>query len=187
MSLTAEMQSAAADKRTAAAQALARQIETVRSLKAESTETLAAQIEPLALALAALCDETRRTLEQVERTARENQQQTAASWGTAAKSWGATIASFKIERMELQAASERAAAAAQSLSKYRKSVTAKAWISAILTGALTATLLLTAYVAWQPPLSHAERQAVEWYRNLSPADQERVISQVRSPGQPPNR
>ncbi|MBW4049673.1 MAG: mobilization protein [Proteobacteria bacterium] len=50
---------------------LAHQIETVRQSKHQSVEDLATALEPLAQAMAALSDETRQTLELIDRRSRE--------------------------------------------------------------------------------------------------------------------
>jgi len=50
---------------------LASQIETVRQAKYQSAEDLAETLEPLAQALAALTDETRQTLAEIDRKSRE--------------------------------------------------------------------------------------------------------------------
>jgi anti-sigma factor ChrR (cupin superfamily) len=51
---------------------LAQQIETVRQAKYQSTEDLAAILEPLAQAMAALTDETRQTLALIDQRARDH-------------------------------------------------------------------------------------------------------------------
>ena len=50
---------------------LASQIETLRQSKHQSVEDLAATLEPLAQAMAALADETRQTLAEIDRQSRE--------------------------------------------------------------------------------------------------------------------
>jgi cell division protein FtsX len=66
---------------------LGKQIEQVRQAKLESAEQLATMLEPLAQAMAALTDETRQTLVEIEHRSREQSAQFRAQIEAAAKAW----------------------------------------------------------------------------------------------------
>ena len=71
MSKTETLRQSAAAMNETRLEHLASQIEIVRQAKHQSAESLAATLEPLAQAMAALADETRQTLIEIDRKSRE--------------------------------------------------------------------------------------------------------------------
>lgn len=115
---------------------LAEQIETVHQSKSQSAEALAETLEPLAQAIAALTDETRETLVEIERTSNQQAAQFQKQIETAANKWEAAAA-------QAQGAADRLNQAGQRME----------WIHyalAAMTGILSATLV-TAFWIWLLP------------------------------------
>jgi len=136
MKKTETMRQLAAASNAARVEALNQQIERLRQAKLTSAEELASILEPLAQAMAALTDETRISLEQIEQRSREqgeklrNQTQTAiSSWNNAAKA--------------AQQAAERLDEAGQRLQLNH-------YLLAILTGVMTG-LLASVFWLWLAP------------------------------------
>ncbi len=71
MSKTETLRQSAAASNATRVEHLATQIESLRQAKHQSAEDLAATLEPLAQALAALTDETRQTLTEIDRKSQE--------------------------------------------------------------------------------------------------------------------
>ena len=71
MSKTETLRQSAAASNATRLEHLAEQMETLRQAKHQSAEDLAATLEPLAQAMAALTDETRQTLAEIERKSQE--------------------------------------------------------------------------------------------------------------------
>jgi membrane-bound lytic murein transglycosylase B len=67
-------------------ESLADQIETVRQAKHQSAQELASTLEPLAQAMAALADETRQTLTEIDRKSREQAEKFSDQMAASAKS-----------------------------------------------------------------------------------------------------
>lgn len=53
------------------------------------------------------------------------------------------------------------------------------WLGPVLTSVFLALVLLIGYILWQPPLHPEERLVLDWYWNISQADQLRVIEQAQ--------
>jgi hypothetical protein len=81
---------------------LNQQIERLRVAKLTSAEELAALLEPLAQAMAALTDETRTSLEQLQRNSQEHGKQLLAQMEKSVAAWrsAATAAQQAAERLE---------------------------------------------------------------------------------------
>ncbi|MCC8997979.1 MAG: IncQ-type mobilization protein MobB [Candidatus Contendobacter sp.] len=115
---------------------LAVQIETLRQAKVQSAEELSAILEPLAQAMAALTDETRETLAQIEITSPQQARQFQAKISTAVQQWTQTLS-----------AAEKAA---QALSKAANQTQAMLIIIALATGLGSATLT-SVFWLWRAP------------------------------------
>jgi uncharacterized phage infection (PIP) family protein YhgE len=115
---------------------LTSQIETVRQAKHQSAEDLALTLEPLAQAMAALADETRQTLAEINRQCREQGDQFSSQVNAAAKNW-----------------KEAAISAQKAADHLNESGTRMEWKHyglTIITGALTA-VLVSAFWLWLAP------------------------------------
>lgn len=130
--------------------ALSQQIEAVRSSKAQSIEELAAVIEPLAQAMALLSDDLRSQVQQMTSASRDQ----AVEW-----SQHQAAAADRIERAwkksadRLNEATDQAKASASSLdeaSSQLRRFGLMHWLSTIVTGAVTAGLLIGLWI-WQHP------------------------------------
>lgn len=115
---------------------LASQIEAVRQAKHRSAEELAATLEPLAQALAALTDETRQTLAEIERTSREQGERFSGQMHAAAEYW--------------KAAATQAQWAAERLNQAGARMEWSHYALAALTGAITGALV-SAFWLWLAP------------------------------------
>ena len=115
---------------------LTQQIETLRTARLESVEELAAILEPLAQAMAALTDETRETLSTVDATAQEQGERTARQIEGAAK--------------VCQAAAMSAQQSAQCLDNANRSLGLTHHMQTLATGLLSATLASLFWI-WQAP------------------------------------
>ena len=115
---------------------LASQIETLRQSQRQSVEDLAATLEPLAQAMAALADETRQTLAEIDRKSREQAERASRQINEAAKSW--------------QEAASEAQTAAEALDRAVQRMEWRHYALAALTGALTA-VLVTVFWLWLAP------------------------------------
>lgn len=103
MSKSETLKQLAAASNEARLESLNRQIETLREAKFRSAEELAAVIEPLAQAMAALTDETRASLELVERRSKEQIEQSRTRVEEAVTQWtsAATAAKQAAQRLEM--------------------------------------------------------------------------------------
>ena len=115
---------------------LATQIETLRQAKLQSAEDLSAILEPLAQAMAALSDETRETLAQVEATSQQHAKQFQEQTSTAVQHWMRTL--------------NAAEQAAKQLSQATRAIKAMFYLVAITTG-LCSAVLVTALWLWLAP------------------------------------
>ena len=116
---------------------LANQIESLRQAKHQSAEDLAATLEPLAQAMAALADETRQTLAEIDRKSREQGETFSAQVSAAAKEW--------------KAAAAEAQKAAEALNQAGQRMEWRHYALAALTGALTAALVTVFWLWLAPP------------------------------------
>ena len=112
---------------------LATQIEILRQAKLQSAEDLSAILEPLAQAMAALSDETRETLAQVEATSQQHAKQFQEQTSTAVQHWTRTL--------------NAAEQAAKQLSQATREIKAMFYLVAITTG-LCSAVLATALWLW---------------------------------------
>lgn len=115
---------------------LAAQIETLRQAKVQSAEELSAILEPLAQAMAALSDETRETLAQIDATSRQQAQQFQERIDTTTQRWTQTLS--------------RAEEAAQTLAKAANQIKAMFLLWTLLIGLVSATLA-SAFWLWLAP------------------------------------
>ncbi|MFM9437876.1 uncharacterized protein YukE [Janthinobacterium sp. CG_23.3] len=130
-------QSAAASNETRL-ERLAVQIEAVRQARHQSVEDLATALEPLAQAMAALADETRQTLAEIERKSREQ---------------GETFTRQLTESVEgYKDAAKEANKAAKSLDKAGQRMEWTHYALALMTG-LFAAALVSAFWLWLNPPS----------------------------------
>ena len=113
-----------------------RQIEALRQAKLTSAEELASILEPLAQAMAALTDETRTSLEQIEQRSREQGEQLRSQTETAIISWNQ--------------AAKAAQQAAERLDEAGRRVELNHYLLAILTG-VVAGLLASTFLLWLAP------------------------------------
>ncbi len=115
---------------------LGQRIEALRSARIESVEQLAIILEPLALAMAALTDETRETLQVIVQQAKEQ-----------AESLKHQVEAAK---MELNRATVQAQQAAASLAETSQWMEARQYLLVIATG-VTSALLVSAFWLWLAP------------------------------------
>ena len=136
MKKTETMRQLAAASNAARVEALNQQIEGLRQAKLTSAEELASILEPLAQAMAALTDETRTSLEQIEQRSREQGEQLRSQTETAITSWNQ--------------AAKAAQQAAERLDEAGRRVELNHYLLAILTGVMTG-LLASAFWLWLAP------------------------------------
>jgi len=87
MSKTETLRESAAASNATRLEQLADQIETVRQAKLQSAQDLAEILEPLAQAMAALTDETRQTLAEIERKSQAQGEKFSHQISAAAQAW----------------------------------------------------------------------------------------------------
>ena len=159
MSKTETLRQSAAASNAIRAERLASQIESLRASKAQSAEDLAQQIEPLAQALAALTDETRRTLSEIERRTKEQSEGYA-------RQLSASTASYK----DAAAAASRAA---ESLGSAGRRMEIRHYMLALATGAasgiVTAALVTLSWLYLAPPKVHHQIDTEALATLLAPA------------------
>lgn len=134
---------------------LSSQIEAVRQAKHQSAEDLAATLEPLAQAMAALADETRQTLAEIDRKSREQGETFSAQVRAAAKEW--------------EAAAAEAQKAAEALNQAGQRMEWRHYALAALTGALTAALVTVFWLWLAPPKVQNMLDAQAVAEHLKPA------------------
>jgi len=126
----------AAASNEARLQSLTRQIETLREAKFRNAEELATVIEPLAQAMAALTDETRASLELVERRSKEQVEQARTQVEAAVAQWANAATAAK--------------QAAQRLERAGQNIEFSHYLLATLVGLVTG-LLVSALLLWLGP------------------------------------
>ena len=137
MSKTETLRQSAAASNATRVEHLATQIESLRQAKHQNAEDLAAMLEPLAQAMAALTDETRQTLAEIDRKSREQ---------------GETF-----ERQLSESATvykEAAAAASQAAESLNQAGQRMGWTHyalTLLTGLITAALVSVFWLWLAPP------------------------------------
>ena len=115
---------------------LASQIETLRQARLQNAEDLSAILEPLAQAMAALTDETRQTLAQIDATSQQQAKQFQDKITTATQRWTQTL--------------DRAQDAAQALSNAANQTKATFIVLALATG-IGSAILTSAFWLWLAP------------------------------------
>jgi ElaB/YqjD/DUF883 family membrane-anchored ribosome-binding protein len=136
---------------------LANQIESLRQAKHQSVEDLAATLEPLAQAMAALADETRQTLAEIDRKSREQGE-------TFKRQLSESVKGYKD-------AAAAASQAAESLDQAGQRMEWRHYGLAVVTGMVTAALVSGFWLWLAPPKVQVQNmldaQAVAQY--LKPA------------------
>lgn len=136
MSKTEILRQSAAASNEKRIERLANQIETVRQAKHQGAEELAATLEPLAQAMAALTDETRQTLAGIEVQSKAQADKFSSQISAAAKEW-------RVAAAEAQKAADALNQAGQRMERQH-------YILAVVTGLLTA-VLVTVFWRWLAP------------------------------------
>ena len=134
---------------------LASQIESLRQAKHQSAEDLAAMLEPLAQAMAALADETRQTLAEIDRKSREQGE-------TFKRQLSESVKSYK----------DAAAAASQAAESLHQAGQRMAWrhyLLAAQVGMVTAAAVTASWLFLAPPSiqNQLDPQAVAGHRVLA--------------------
>jgi hypothetical protein len=137
MTKSETMKQLAAASNAAGLAELGKQIEQVRQAKLESAEQLATMLEPLAQAMAALTDETRQTLVEIENQSRERSAQFRAQIEAAAKAWKDAAAQTRY--------------AAEILSRAGRRMEWSHYLVALMTGLITAMLVSVFWLWLAPP------------------------------------
>lgn len=137
MSKTETLRQSAAASNEKRIERLANQIESLRQAKLQSAEDLAATLEPLAQAMAALADETRQTLAEIDRKSREQGETFSAQVSAAAKEW--------------KAAATEAQKAAEALNQAGQRMEWRHYGLAVVTGLITAVLVSGFWLWLAPP------------------------------------
>ena len=134
---------------------LASQIETVRQAKHQSAEDLALTLEPLAQALAALTDETRQTLIEIDRKSREQGEK------------------FTLQLTEsvngYKEAAAEATKAAESLDRAGNRMEWRHYALTVMTGLFTAALASAFWLWLNPPTIQYSLDAEAVAEHLKPA------------------
>jgi hypothetical protein len=134
---------------------LAAQIETVRQTKHQSAEDLAATLEPLAQALAALTDETRQTLAEIDRRSREQGEMFERQLSTSVQGY--------------KEAAVKAQSAADSLNQAGARMEWRHYALAVMTGLVTAALVSGFWLWLAPPTVQNQLDAKAVADYLKPA------------------
>lgn len=155
MSKTETLRQSAAASNETRLERLASQIEAVRQAKHQSAEDLAATLEPLAQAMAALADETRQTLAEIDRKSREQGE-------TFKRQLSESVKGYKD-------AAAAASQAAESLNQAGQRMEWRHYGLAVVTGLVTAALVSGFWLWLVPPKvqNMLDAQAVAEY--LKPA------------------
>ena len=136
MSKTETLRQSAAASNEKRIERLANQIETVRQVKHQSAEELAATLEPLAQAMAALTDETRQTLAGLEAQSKAHADKISSQISPAAKG--------------VREAAAEAQTAAEALNQAGQRMERQHYILAVAIGLLTG-VLVTVFWRWLAP------------------------------------
>ena len=155
MSKTETLRQSAAASNATRLEHLAEQMETLRQAKHQSAEDLAATLEPLAQAMAALTDETRQTLAEIERKSQEQGE-------TFKRQLSESVKGYK------EAAAE-ASQAADSLNQAGQRMEWRHYALALLTGLVTAALVSGFWLWLAPPTVQSQLDAKAVADHLKPA------------------
>jgi hypothetical protein len=139
MSKTETLRLSAAASSAQRLEQLSGQIEHLRQARHQSVEDLAATLEPLAQAMAALADETKQTLAEIERRTREQGETFAGQMNEATRSWNQ--------------AAERAEQAGARLERAGQRLEWSHYALAGVTGLVTAALVSGFWLWVAPPTS----------------------------------
>ena len=155
MSKTETLRQSAAASNETRLERLASQIEAVRQAKHQSAEDLAATLEPLAQAMAALADETRQTLAEIDRKSREQGETFSAQVSAAAKEW--------------KAAAAEAQKAAEALNQAGQRMEWRHYLLAALVGMVTAAAVTASWLFLAPPSIQNQLDPQAVAEHLKPA------------------
>lgn len=155
MSKTETLRQSAAATNETRLEHLAEQMETLRQAKHQSAEDLAATLEPIAQAMAALTDETRQTLAEIDRKSREQGEKFSAQVSAAAKEW--------------KAAAAEAQKAAAALNKAGQRMEWRHYALAGMTGLITAMLVSVCWLWLAPPTIQNQLDPQAVAEHLKPA------------------
>lgn len=155
MSKTETLRQCAAALNATRLEQLASQIESVRQAKLQSAQDLAEILEPLAQAMAALTDETRQTLAEIERQSQAQGEQFSRQISAAAQSW--------------KDAAAHARAAAHSLNQAGAQLEWRHYGLALATGVLTAVLVSVFWLWLAPPKVQIQLDPKAMAQYLKPA------------------
>jgi DNA repair exonuclease SbcCD ATPase subunit len=155
MSKTETFRQSAAASNEKRLELLANQVEAVRQAKHQSAEDLAAMLEPLAQAMAALADETRQTLTEIDRKSREQSEMFKRQ----------TTESVNRHKDAAAAATE----AAQSLNQAAQRMEWKHYGLAVVTGLITAALVSGFWLWLKPPAIQNQLDPRAVAEHLKPA------------------
>ena len=134
---------------------LATQLETFRQAQYQSAEDLAAMLEPLAQALAALTDETRQTLAEIDRKSREQGE-------TFKRQLSESVTGYKEAATDAQKA-------ADSLNQAGQRMEWNHYALAVVTGLVTAALVSGFWLWLAPPKVQNQLDAKAVADHLKPA------------------
>lgn len=136
MSKTETLRQSAAAKNEQRIEHLASQIQAVRTAKIQSAEDLATVLEPLAQAMAALTDETRQTLAEIDRRGRALDEKAGKQMRDAARTW--------------TEAAERVQKSADSLDKAGRRIEWSHYLLSVMVAAITAVVVSGLWVLLAP-------------------------------------
>lgn len=161
MSKTETLRQSAAASNEKRLEHLAVQVESLRQTKHQSAEDLAATLEPLAQAMAALTDETRKTLAEIDRASREQGEMFKRQIAESVKSY-----------KDAAAAADKAA---ESLNKAGQRMEWRHYALAVATALFTAVLVSVFWLWLAPPSVQNQLDPKAVAEHLKPA----VIEAVR--------
>ena len=145
----------AAANTTSAFERVLQQIETLRQTKHQNVEDLAAMLEPLAQAMAALTDETRQTMIEIDKKTKDQGDRFKSQMDAATQSW-------------IKSAVE-AQKAAENLSKAGRRLSWGHYSLVIITGLCTAMLTSAFWLYLAPPKIQNELDPAAVAKLLKPA------------------
>ena len=155
MSKTEILRQSAAASNEKRIERLANQIETVRQAKHQGAEELAATLEPLAQAMAALTDETRQTLAGIEVQSKAQADKFSSQISAAAKEW--------------RVAAAEAQKAADALNQAGQRMEWRHYLLAGLVGLVTAAAVTASWLWLAPPTIQNQLDPQAVAQHLKPA------------------